>query len=177
MRKTVEVISLAGLLVCAFVANAQVPRYDLLLKGGHVVDPANGLDAKMDVAVSGSKIAAVEKDIPANQAAKVVDVSGLYVTPGLIDIHYHIGHGGAPLNWFAPDSPDLEVPLATASLTTSPRSQLAPLGVPADLALQSGVTTIVDAGTAGADTFLQEKEEVIDQAKVRVLAFLNIVAN
>src|SRR5438046_2173351 len=124
----------------------------------------------MDVAVSGSKIAAVEKDIPANQGAKVVDVSGLYVTPGLIDIHYHIGHGGAPLNWFAPDSPDLEVPLATASLTTGPRSQLAPLGVPADLALQSGVTTIVDAGTAGADTFLQEKEEVIDQAKVPVLA-------
>src|SRR5256885_5179960 len=68
--------------------------------------------------------------MPADQAAKVVDVSGLYVTPGLIDIHYHIGHGGAPLNWFAPDSPDLEVPLATASLTTSPRLQLAPLGVP-----------------------------------------------
>src|SRR5947207_429457 len=153
------------------------PRYDLLLKGGHVIDPANERDGRMDVAVSGSKIAAVEKDIPANQAAKVVDVSGLYVTPGLIDIHYHIGHGGAPLNWFAPDSPDVEVLLATASLTTSPRLQLAALGVPADLALQSGVTTIVDAGTAGADTFLQEKEEVIDHAKVRVLAFLNIVAN
>src|SRR5881275_1293048 len=153
------------------------PRYDLLLKGGHVIDPANERDGRMDLAVSGSKIAAVEKDIPANQAAKVVDVSGLYVTPGLIDIHYHIGHGGAPLNWFAPDSPDLEGPPATASLTTSPRWQLAPLGVPADLALQSGVTTIVDAGTAGADTFLEEKEEVIDQSKVRVLAFLNIVAN
>src|SRR5213079_3672335 len=153
------------------------PRYDLLLKGGHVIDPANERDGRMDVAVSGSQIAAVERDIPANQGAKVVDVSGLYVTPGLIDIHYHIGHGGAPLNWFAPDSPDLEVPLATASLTTSPRLQLAPLGVPADLALQSGVTTLVDAGTAGADTFLQEKEEVIDHAKVRVLAFLNIVEN
>jgi len=153
------------------------PRYDLLLKGGHVIDPANERDGRMDVAVSGSQIAAVERDIPANQGAKVVDVSGLYVTPGLIDIHYHIGHGGAPLNWFAPDSPDLEGPPATASPTTSPRSQLAPLGVPADLALQSGVTTIVDAGTAGADTFLEEKEEVIDQSKVRVLAFLNIVAN
>src|SRR5256714_3129349 len=177
MRKTVEVISLAGLLLCAFVANAQVPRYDLLLKGGHVVDPANGLDAKMDIAVSLGRIAAVEKDIPANEALKVVDVSGLYVTPGLIDIHYHVGHGGAPLNWFAPDSPDHEVPALAALLTADPRSQLAPLGVPADLALQSGVTTIVDAGTAGADTFLEEKEEVIDQAKVRVLAFLNIVAN
>ena len=155
-------------------AKAQV-QYDLLLKGGHVIDPANERDAKMDVAVSAGKIAAVEKNIPAEQAGKVVDVSGLYITPGLIDIHYHVGHGGAPLNWFAADSPDHEVPSATASL--SPRAQLAPLGVPADLALQSGVTTIVDAGTAGADTFLQEKEEVIDQAKVRVLAFLNIVAN
>lgn len=141
--------------------NAQSPRYDLLLKGGHVIDPANHVDAIMDVAVSGGKIAAVEKDIPAGQAGKVVNVSGLYVTPGLIDIHYHIGHGGAPLNWFAPES----------------RSQNPSLGIPADLALQSGVTTIVDAGTSGADTFLQEKMEVIDHAKVRVLAFLNIVAN
>ena len=126
------------LLVCAlFVFTArsqQVPKYDLLLKGGHVIDPANGLDAKMDIAVSLGKIAAVEKDIPADCAGKVVDVSGLYVTPGLIDIHYHIGHGGAPLNWFAPDSPDHEVPVITA-LTSDPRSQLAPLRVPADLAL------------------------------------------
>jgi dihydroorotase len=60
----------------------QAPRYDLLLKGGHVIDPANGLDQKMDVGVSLGRIAAVEKDIPANQAGKVVDVSGLYVTPG-----------------------------------------------------------------------------------------------
>jgi dihydroorotase len=140
---------------------AQAPRYDLLLKGGHVIDPANNLDGVMDVAVSGGKIAAVEKDIPATEAGKVVDVSGLYVTPGLIDIHYHIGHGGAPLNWFAPEA----------------RAHTAPLGVPADLALRAGVTTLVDAGTSGADTFLQEKEEVIDHAKVRVLAFLNIVAD
>ena len=90
-----------------------------------------------------------------------MDVSKLYVTPGLIDIHYHVGHGGAPLNWFATDA----------------RVHALPLGIPADFALQSGVTTIVDAGTSGAETFLQEKEEVIDRAKVRVLAFLNIVAN
>jgi len=136
-------------------------KYDLLLKGGHVIDPANHIDEVRDVAVSMGKIAAVEKNIPADQAAKVVDVSKLYVTPGLIDIHYHIGHGGAPLNWFAPDA----------------RSHGEPLGVEADLALQAGVTTIVDAGTAGAETFLQEKEEVIDRARVRVLAFLNIVGN
>ncbi len=183
MRQTVHMVfSLAGLFVIVVgVANAQVPstqtpKYDLLLKKGHVIDPANGLDGQMDVAVSIGRIAAVQKDIPVNQAAKVVDVSGLYVTPGLIDIHYHIGHGGAPLNWFAEDSSNHEVPVVTA-LTTDPRGQLAPLGIPADLALQSGVTTIVDAGTAGADTFLQEKEEVIDHAKVRVLAFLNIVSD
>ncbi len=142
-------------------AQAQTPRYDLLLKGGHVIDPANKIDRVADVAVTNGKIAAVEANIAASDAGKVVDVSGLYVTPGLIDIHFHIGHGGAPLNWFAPEA----------------RSQTAPLGIPADIALQGGVTTLVDAGTAGADTFLQEKEEVIDHAKVRVLAFLNIVAN
>jgi dihydroorotase len=140
---------------------AQTPRYDLLLKGGHVIDPANHVDAVMDVAVAKGKIAAVEKDIPASQAGKVVDTSGLYVTPGLIDIHVHIGHGGAPLDWFTPEG----------------RTHTAPYGIPADIALQAGVTTMVDAGSSGADTFLLEKEEVIDRAKVRVLAFLNIVAN
>jgi dihydroorotase len=141
--------------------HAQSPQYDLLLKGGHVIDPANHIDSVMDLAVSGGKIAAVEKSIPESSAGKVVDVTGLYVTPGLIDIHYHIGHGGAPLNWFDPEA----------------RAHETPLGIPPDLALQSGVTTIVDAGTAGAETFLQEKEEVLDHAKVRVLAFLNIVGN
>jgi dihydroorotase len=140
---------------------AQALRYDLLLKGGHVIDPANHIDEVRDVAIFQGKIAAVEKNIPVDQAGKVVDVSKLYVSPGLIDIHYHVGHGGAPLNWFAPDA----------------RVHAPPLGIPADFALQSGVTTIVDAGTSGAETFLQEKEEVIDRAKVRVLAFLNIVAN
>jgi dihydroorotase len=149
------------ILPLSLMGQAQAPQYDLLLKGGHVIDPANRLDGVMDVAVSKNKIAAVQKDIPAAQAAKVVDVPGLYVTPGLIDIHFHIGHGGSPLNWFAPEA----------------RAHEGPLGIPADLALQSGVTTIVDAGTAGAETFLQEKEEVIDRAKVRVLAFLNIVGN
>jgi dihydroorotase len=143
------------------VVSAQVPHYDLLLKGGHVIDPANHIDDVRDVAVFQGKIAAVEKNIPAEQAGKVVDASKLYVTPGLVDIHYHVGHGGAPLNWFAPEA----------------RAHAMPLGIAADLALESGVTTIVDAGSAGAETFLVEKEEVIDKAKVRVLAFLNIVAN
>jgi dihydroorotase len=154
-------ITATASLFAPLTAHAQAPRYDLLLKGGHVIDPANHVDAVLDVAVSGGKIAAIEKEIPAAQAGKVVDVSGLYVTPGLVDIHYHVGHGGAPLNWFTPEA----------------RAQNLPLGVQADLALQSGVTTIVDAGSAGADTFLLEKMEVIDRSKVRVLAFLNIVAN
>jgi dihydroorotase len=182
MRKTVRVSLLATIFLWPLVARAQAPdlappRYDLLLKGGHVIDPANGIDAKMDVAISLGKIAAVEKDIPANQATRVVDVSGLYVTPGLIDIHYHVGHGGAPLNWFSPDAATHEVLSAATLASADPRAPLVPYGIPADLALQSGVTTIVDAGSAGADTFLQEKEEVIDHAKVRVLAFLNIVSD
>jgi dihydroorotase len=142
-------------------AAGQTPRYDLLLKGGHMIDPANHIDGLMDVAVAGGKIAAVQRSIPASEAGKVVDVTGLYVTPGLIDIHVHIGQGGAPLDWFSPAA----------------RSHLAPLKIPADLNLTSGVTTIVDAGTSGADTFLMEKEEVIDRSQIRVLAWLNIVAN
>jgi dihydroorotase len=154
-------IALTFLLVTSCAMRAQSPHYDLLLKNGHILDPANHLDAVRDLAVSNGKIAAIEKDLPVSSATKVVDLSGLYVTPGLIDIHYHIGHGGAPLNWFDPEA----------------RDHQEPLGIPADLALQSGVTTIVDAGTSGAETFLQEKEEVFDHAKVRVLAFLNIVGN
>jgi dihydroorotase len=160
-RESKKFLILAMIFFPAMQASAQSEHYDLLLKTGHVIDPANHIDAVMDVAVANRRIAAVEKNIPANYAGKVVDASGLYVTAGLIDIHYHVGHGGAPLNWFAPEA----------------RSHDAPLGVFADLALQSGVTTVVDAGSAGADTFLREKEEVIDRAQVRVLAFLNIVAN
>src|SRR5947207_7727362 len=163
-NRTKTLFAIIAVLALGFlpVSNGQTSlRYDLLLKGGHVIDPANHINEVRDVAVFKGKIAAIEKNIPADQAGKVVDVSKLYVTPGLIDIHYHVGHGGAPLNWF----------------TAEARAHALPLGIPADLALQSGVTTIVDAGTAGAETFLQEKEEAIDRAKVRVLAFLNIVAN
>lgn len=136
------------------------PPYDLLFKGGHVIDPANLLDDRRDVAVKDGKIAAVGENIPATDARLVVNVSGLYVTPGLIDIHVHVGHGGARLDWFEPDSP----------------SGIRPLGIIPDTVLTSGVTTIVDAGSSGADTFLREKYEAMDHSTVRVLAFLNIVA-
>ena len=140
---------------------AQSPQYDLLLKGGHVLDPANNIDKVADVAISGGKIAAVEDSIPAAAAGKVVEVSGLYVTPGLIDIHFHTGHAGVPLDWFSPTG----------------RTHLPPEGLPTEIALEAGVTTVVDAGSSGADTFEREKEEIIDHSAVRALAFLNIVAD
>jgi dihydroorotase len=139
----------------------RTPQYDLLLKRGHVIDPANRVDRKMDVAVANGKIAAVAPDLAPTQARKVVNAEGLFVTPGLVDIHVHIGYGGVPDNWYSP----------------SARSQTPPFGVPADWMLTSGVTTVVDTGSAGAETFLREKQMVLDKSQIRVLAFLNIVAN
>ncbi|MFQ5753003.1 MAG: amidohydrolase/deacetylase family metallohydrolase, partial [bacterium] len=70
-------------------------KYDVLLKGGHVIDPSNNIDETMDVAIKGNKIAQVAEDIPSSQARKIIDVAGLYVTPGLIDIHVHLyGYAG-----------------------------------------------------------------------------------
>ncbi|MFQ6039371.1 MAG: amidohydrolase/deacetylase family metallohydrolase [Candidatus Poribacteria bacterium] len=75
-------------------------KYDMLLKGGHVIDPSNNIDGAMDVAIKGNKIAQVAEDIPPSQAGKIINVSGLYVTPGLIDIHVHLyGYAG----WLFPD--------------------------------------------------------------------------
>ena len=110
------------LIMTVGMASPQVPapHYSLLLKGGHVIDPANRLDGVMDVSIVDGKIAAVGPNLPSQEGDKVVDVAGFYVTPGLIDIHYHVGNGGAPLNWFAPDA----------------RVHATPLGVPADLQLQ-----------------------------------------
>lgn len=83
------------ILAAACVAQGQ-PRYDLLLKNGHVLDPANRIDGVMDVAIAAGKIARVEADIPAAQARKTIDVKGLYVTPGLVDLHAHVfGYSGS----------------------------------------------------------------------------------
>jgi dihydroorotase len=124
------------------------PRYSLLLKGGRVIDPANSLDSLADVAINAGKIAHVAADIDPQSADVVADVTGLYVTPGLIDIHMHAYH------------------------TREPEG----LSVMADFhSFRSGVTTVVDTGTAGAKHFLHFKRTVIDTAKTRILAFVNIV--
>ena len=129
------------------------PRYDLLLKGGHVIDARNGIGAKRDVAIAGGKIAEVAVSIPANSALRTVDVSGLYVTPGLVDIHVHVYAG-----------------------TGVPRAYAGDFSVyPDGQTLRNGVTTVVDAGSSGWRNFPDFKERVIDRAKTRVLAMLNIV--
>jgi dihydroorotase len=119
--------------------------YDLILKGGHVIDPANRVDAVMDVAIKDKKIAEVAKDIPAAGGRKTVPVDGHYVTPGLIDIHVHV-YGGYS-GWMFPDAH----------------------------AFTNGVTTVVDTGGAGWKSFEDFKRTIIAQSKTRVLAFLNIV--
>ena len=141
---------LLALVFCAVSAFAQ--QYDLLLKGGHVIDPKNGVDAVRDVAIKGNRVAAVEPSIAASQAAKVLDVSGLYVTPGLIDIHAHVFAG------IRDDS------------TTGGQSSF----YPDHLSFRTGVTTIVDPGSSGWREFPEFRRTVIDRARTRVLAMLNI---
>jgi dihydroorotase len=83
-----------ALFFAASLLSAQT--YDLLIKSGHVIDPANRIDGVMDVAVSGNRIARVAPDIPASQGRKVIDAAGLYVTPGLVDLHAHVyGYEGS----------------------------------------------------------------------------------
>jgi dihydroorotase len=131
---------------------AQSP-YDLLLKGGHLIDAKNHISAIRDVAIAGGKIAEVAPDIPAVQAAKVVDVSGLYVTPGLVDIHVHVYAGTGQRGAYCGDNSVY----------------------PDGFTFRSGVTTVADAGSAGWRNFPDFRDRVIDRAKTRVLAFLNIV--
>lgn len=131
-------------------------RYDILLKGGHVIDPKNGIDGQMDVAIQGDKIARVASNISESSAERVVDVSGLYVVPGLIDIHGHHFFGTKPDHYLSD------------SFTA-----LAPDG----FTFRSGVTTAVDAGGAGWRNFDVFKRQVIDRSQTRVLSFLNIVGS
>jgi dihydroorotase len=130
-------------------------KIDLLLKGGHVIDPKNEIDTIMDVAVAEGSILQVAPNIPTDEAKKVIDVSGLYVCPGLIDIHTHV-FVGSQAGRFADGIYSLS---------------------PDDFTFRAGITTVVDAGTSGWRNFPQFKEQVIDQSKTRILAFLNIAGS
>jgi len=131
-------------------------EYDLLLKGGHVIDPQNQLDSLLDVAIQDGKISLIAADIPKDQAKKVIPATGLYVVPGIIDIHTHNFWGTQP----------------NAYLSNS-YSALPPDG----FTFRAGVTTVVDAGSAGWRNFEEFKRQTIDQARTRVLCFLNIVGH
>jgi dihydroorotase len=128
-------------------------QYDLLLQGGHVIDAKNKISAVRDVAIRDGKIAAVAEHIDPAQAFKVVNVHGLYVTPGLVDIHVHVYAGTGEKGSYAGD---LSV-------------------YPDGFTFRAGVTTVADAGCAGWKNFEDFKQKVIDRSKTRVLAFLNIV--
>ncbi|MEX2300840.1 MAG: amidohydrolase/deacetylase family metallohydrolase [Bryobacterales bacterium] len=128
------------------VTAAEPVVYDVLLKGGHVIDPKNGRNARLDIAIVGGRIHRVAEHLPPAQARKVVDVSDYIVTPGLIDIHAHYDVSGP-------------------SLSLNPDHN----------SLRNGVTTAVDAGTSGWKRFEEFKKDTIDRAETRVLALLNIV--
>lgn len=122
-------------------------RFDLLLKGGHVIDPATGVDGFRDVAFSAGRVAAVEGTIPRESAREVVDADGAYVAPGLVDLHAHAFIAGHDLG-----------------VQTDP------------VCAATGVTTLCDAGSTGAANFAGLREYVMARADTRVLAFLHISA-
>jgi dihydroorotase len=144
---------LLGLLL-AGAAFAQAD-YDILLKGGHVIDPKNKISAVRDVALVGAKIAAVEANIPASRARRTIDASGLYVVPGMIDIHVHVYTGTGERGFYAGE---ISV-------------------YPDGFTFRAGVTTVADAGCAGWRNFEDFKNRIIDRSQTRVLAFLNIIGN
>src|SRR6266446_750701 len=134
-------------LLCSLAAttNAQSFRYDLVIKGGRVIDPSQSLSAPRDVAISGGKVARVDSDIPTSEGRLTIDARGKIVTPGLVDIHVHVYDG------------------------------VAPLAIPADPnCIAKGATTVVDAGSAGAHTFPGFRRLVVNTAETRVFALLNI---
>jgi dihydroorotase len=126
--------------------------YDVVVKGGHVLDPGQGLDGKMDIGITGGKIAASQVDIPANEAARVVQVKGQarYVLPGLLDIHTHVAYGGTT-NGVGMGCVDPNVG-----------------------GVGSGVTTVLDAGSVGIANVGVFGAHLLPHAKTRVLVFVNL---
>jgi dihydroorotase len=119
--------------------------FDLVLKGGEVVDPGAGLSGRLDVAITRDRIAAVESDIPVQKAWRAIDVAGQYVTPGLVDLHTHVYHG---VGYFGIDAESL--------------------------AWRCGVTTWADAGSAGAFTWPGFRKWIIEPSRVRIYAFISM---
>src|SRR6266700_6246103 len=130
-------------------------HYDLLLQGGHVIDANSKLNAVRDVAIQDGKVAAIAAHIPSSEARKTIDVRGLYVTPGLVDIHVHVYAGTGMRDAYSGDHSVY----------------------PDGFTFRSGVTTVVDAGSSGWRNFEDFKDRIIDRSKTRVLAMLNIVGH
>jgi dihydroorotase len=151
MQKLLLLFFLAGALF-----RAQAQPYTIVIKGGQVIDPKNNINERMDVAIQDGKIVRLAKSIDPKQAIQVVDATGLYVVPGLIDIHTHTFYG--------PD-PERAYSNGTSSI------------VPDGFTFRVGVTTVVDAGCSGWRDFAVFKRQVIDQSQTRVLAFMNIVGS
>lgn len=149
-----RVIAVFMLLVVLNPCISYAQEIDLLLKGGHVIDPRNKIDSKMDVAITAGKIFRLAADIPSGSSKKTIDVSGLYVVPGLINMHTHVFAG------------------SDAGFTNGTSSQL-----PDAFGPRAGITTVVDAGTSGWRTFPDFKSKIIDKSVTRVLAFLSIAAS
>jgi len=144
----------AATLFCFFFAAlpSAFGQYDLLLRGGYVIDPRSDVAGYRDVAIRDGKIAAVERSIDPAQAERTLDVSGLYVTPGLVDLHVHVfSTVNNPGAWAGGNS-------------VSPDS----------FSFRTGVTTMVDAGSSGWRNFEFFRTTVIDRARTRVLALINI---
>jgi dihydroorotase len=150
--KTTKKLSIF-LLLALFAFTIQAQEIDFLLKGGHLIDAKNKINSKMDVAVKDGKIFRVAPDIPASSSKKTVDISGLYIAPGLLDIHGHVFHG-------------TDTNYLSNSLDALP---------PDGFTFRAGVTTVVDAGGAGWKNIDLFRKNVIEKSKTRVLAFMNIV--
>ena len=149
--------SLAGIcfLLISLSADVYGQQYDLLITNGQVIDARNHINERMDVAIANGKIARVSKNISKTKSKRTIDASGLYVVPGLIDIHTHVFVGSKADKF------------ADGMYSVSPD----------DFSFKSGVTTVVDAGTSGWRNFSLFKSQVIDHSQTRVLAFLNIAAD
>lgn len=151
MTQTVIFLFLTLIFSSPILAQA---RYDLLIRGGHVIDPKNKVDGPSDVAIKDGAIAAVGKSIDPGLAARVVDASGLYVTPGLVDMHVHLYTG-----------------TGLKSLTGDQSVY------PDGFSFRACTTTMADAGSSGWRNFEDFKQRVIDRFKTRVFAFVNIVGD